>query len=513
MVCAMFDAAFLKGETWGFPGAPVEHVETHAAYVFLVNNRAFKVKKAVKLPYLDFSTPEKRKAVLEDELAINRVYAPELYLNVTEVRGEPVLVMRRFAAQALLSWRVAHHTLDDEIARELAETAAAAHGLAPRRDTPPGADIMLGLGAQISQAYTNAADIFPAADTLEFHALYEEALHRFRTLLNRRGLEGLVRRCHGDMHCGNIIVEDGKPVLFDAIEFSEKIATIDVLYDLAFLLMDLWRHGERRAANIVLNRYLHLRRSEENLSGLALLPLFLSTRAGVRALVTADLMHELTVSRSLKLRGDALDYFRASIAYLKPSRPRLICIGGFSGTGKSTLAARLAPDIGAVPGALHLRSDLERKHQAGIGEFERLPNESYTPAAAAAVYHVLLERAEAALKAGHAVILDAVFASDAERRMAAALALRLGVRFDGLWLKADPAVLKARVAARRNDASDATPDIVDRQLGYDLGTLNWLRVDASGGAAETLNSVRRLVLSSSAAAQRREPPKPPGSGG
>lgn len=491
-VCAMFDHAFLKGETWDAPGAPVEHIETHAAHVFLCRNHAYKIKKPVKLPYLDFSTVEKRSAVLHDELAINRVFAPDLYVNVIEKRGEPVLVMNRFDAKDMLSWRAEHGGIDDRLAESLAFMVAQSHAAVPRRETP-GADIMMGLGEQLSKAFTSSPDLFQSSETLEFHALYEEAQHRLRHLLNLRGEQGLVRRCHGDMHCANIVLQDGQPVLFDAIEFSERIATIDVLYDLAFLLMDLQRRGAPRAANLVLNRYLHLRRSLEDLSGLAVLPLFLSTRAGVRALVTADLVHELRIDQSLRKRGEALDYFRASLSYLKPPRPALVCIGGFSGTGKSTLSSRVAPVVGAAPGAIHVRSDIERKVSAGVGEMTRLPPSSYTRAASAAVYRAVLARAEQALKAGHSVIIDAVFASENERHAAQVLATRSGATFTGLWLDADPATLKSRVSLRRNDASDATPEVIDRQLGYDLGPVTWTRIDVSGSLEETDALIRRRL--------------------
>jgi aminoglycoside phosphotransferase family enzyme/predicted kinase len=488
----MFDPAFLTGETWGFGGAPVEHVETHAAHVFLVADRAFKIKKDVSLPYLDFSTVEKRRAVLEEELAINRSFAPDIYIDVIEVRGEPVLRMRRFPAQALLSRQMAQGRIDGQLARRLARMIAEAHAAAPRRETR-GVDIMMGLGAQLSNAFTSSADLFQPAETLEFHALYEEALKRMRPLLNDRSARGLVRRCHGDMHSGNIIVEDGEPKLFDAIEFSEKIATVDVLYDLAFLLMDLWWHGEHATANAVLNHYLHLRRSEEDLSGLALLPLFLSTRAGVRALVTADLVHELPVSGSLRQRGMALDCFRASIAFLKPRPPILICVGGLSGTGKSTLAAALAPMVGAAPGALHIRSDIERKVLAGVDEFQRLPADSYSRQASFAVYETCIARAAKALAAGHSVVLDAVFSRDSERQHAAAVARQHKTGFLGLWLEAPAESLTARVAARGADASDATPGVVAQQRTYDLGRLDWERIDASGSPAETLSRVRQRL--------------------
>lgn len=488
----MFNSAFLKGETWGFPGQPVEHVETHAARVFLVADRAFKIKKPVTLPYLDFSSLETRRAVLEAELEINRLFTPDLYLRLDEVGGEPVLVMRRFPAQDLLAWRAGHGGVDAGLAGRLADMVAQSHSRAPRRETR-GAEIMNDLGAQLSAAFTGSPDIFRPADTLEFHALYEASLRCDRQLLSERGERGLVRRCHGDVHCGNIFLEQGEPRLFDAIEFSEKIATIDVLYDLAFLLMDLWSAGERLAANVVLNRYLHLRRREEDLSGLSLLPLFLSTRAGVRALVTADLAHELALKNSMKERSQALDWFRSSIDFLKVSPPMLLCIGGLSGSGKSSVASALAPFLGAAPGAIHVRSDIERKVLAGVGETERLPEGSYSRQSSFEVYSACLARAEKALAAGHSVMLDAVFARQEERQAATELARRTRAHFAAAWLEAPPETLSTRVAARSGDASDATPAVVAAQLGYDLGTLDWPRVDASGTLADTLAGIRRTV--------------------
>ena len=482
----------MKGETWGQPGADVEHVETHAAHVLLVGTRAYKIKKDVKLPYLDFSSIEKRRDVVRDEFDINRAFAPEIYIGVSEKLGEPVLEMHRFDAKALLSRHLDHGGIDTDLARALARMVMKSHEVAPRRATP-GADVMTGLGAQLSLAFVSSTDLFRAAETLEFHVLYEDALKRLKNLLNRRGEQGLVRRCHGDMHCANIVVLGDQPMLFDAIEFSEKIATVDVLYDLAFLIMDLSQHGQVAAANVVLNRYLHLRRDAEDLSGLAALPLFLSTRAGVRALVAADLVHELKIEASLKPRDDALNYFRASLAFLKPSLPVLVCIGGLSGTGKSTLGLGLAPEVGAPPGAIHIRSDVERKAMAGVEETKKLPLSSYSHAGSFRVYQAMFGRAEHALRAGHSVILDAVFASESERSMVETLARKLGVAFTGIWLEAQPAMLKSRVFNRRNDASDATAEVIDAQLGYDLGRMTWERVDASGAFEQTLACVRQKL--------------------
>jgi hypothetical protein len=240
--------------------------------------------------------------------------------------------------------------------------------------------------------------------------------------------------------------------------------------------MDLDHRGLRPFANLVLNRYLQQR---DEAAALALLPVFLSTRAAVRAKVaaSAETMAE-SAEEKTKRRREAAGYFARALDYLAPAPPRLVAVGGLSGTGKTTLARALAPALGAAPGALHLRSDVLRKQLTDVAELERLPPEAYTPQASAAVYAALNCQAAAALAAGQAVIVDAVFAQPDERAAVEQVASDAGVAFDGLWLEADPAVMAARVTARRGDASDATSEVVERQLAYDLGGIAWPRLDA-----------------------------------
>jgi uncharacterized protein len=475
----MVDQRFFHGDTWGFPGTAVEHIETHAAHVFLCGDRAFKIKKSVKLPYLDFSSIERRRSVIENELVVNLVFAPDIYLNVTEKYGEPVLVMKRFPAEAILSRMVTHSGIDDQLSAALAAAIADSHKKAAVANIS-GAEVIRGLGRQLSDAFHESPDIFSSAASQEFDAHYDGFLERLTPLLDARGVSSLIRRCHGDMHCGNIVVIADKPMPFDAIEFSEKIATIDVLYDLAFLLMDLMKFDQNRAANLVLNTYLNLRRAEEDLSGLAALPLFLATRAGVRALVTADLIHEIAAVEVGVQLEQTQQYFRDCLNFLKPKKPKLICVGGLSGTGKTTLARSLSPVIDPPPGAIHIRSDVVRKILAGVGDTHRLSADHYTQANSTKVYDAVFARARNALSAGHSVVIDAVFGRENERTIAEATAKKLGLEIQGFWLEGKIDVLKRRLAARVDDASDATPQVVEAQFKQQHGQISWTRIEASG---------------------------------
>jgi hypothetical protein len=312
-------------------------------------------------------------------------------------------------------------------------------------------------------------------------------------LLTMRGNAGCVRRCHGDLHLGNIVLIDEVPVPFDALEFSEALATIDVLYDLAFLLMDLDARGDRQAANAVLNAYAAFEPVGGEIEGLACLPLFLACRAGVRAVVAMARTEQLAEEEQAELRAEIRRNAALAAAYLAPSPPLMIAIGGLSGTGKSTLAALLAAFIGPAPGALLVRSDVERKRLFGVPETQRLERQHYRIGTAQRVYSIVEDKARRGLAAGQAIIVDAVFAKQDERAAVEAIAREAGCAFVGLWLTAPAEMLIARVERRRGDASDADRRVVREQLGYDLGDIAWQQVDASGTPEHSLAETRRAL--------------------
>ncbi len=190
-----------------------------------------------------------------------------------------------------------------------------------------------------------------------------------------------------------------------------------------------------------------------------------------------------------------VQYFDHARRFIAPAPPRLIAVGGLSGTGKSLLARALAPEISPAPGAVVLRSDVERKLLMGSDEHAKLPPDAYTPAVNLRVYAVIVDKARRAIAAGHSAIVDAVFAAPQERAGIEQSASVLGVPFHGLFLTADLAVRRQRVGSRRGDASDADTAVVERQEQYDLARLDWLRVDASGSPEETLERARLALRS------------------
>ncbi len=465
-------------------GAAVKRIDTHAASVFLAGARAFKVKRAVRFPFLDYSTLAKRKSTCEAELRINRPFAPEIYRRVVAITREADGTLKLDGAGTAVEWAV--ETLSDALGR----AAAALHARASAVEAEPWIAALADYIEQNDAAFRALPDLFPPPE-VELLTTKSRAAHaRIRPLLLERGHRGLIRRLHGDLHLGNIVLLDGRPVAFDAIEFSALIASGDVLYDLAFLLMDLVERGLASSANVVFNRYLADTKRTEDLDALAGLPLFLSMRAAIRAKVTAARIEHAAPDKTAAIARGARAYFDFARRLIEPGAPRLAAVGGLSGTGKSALAYALAPQLAPAPGAVVLRSDVERKMLFGKDEHDKLPEAAYSPAVTARVYATIADKARRALAAGHSAVIDAVFAKPQERAVAAASAEILGVPFHGLFLVADLATRVARVSGRGRDASDADAAVARLQETYDLGTLDWRRIDASGTPEETFASAR-----------------------
>lgn len=492
----------------------VEHIETHGAHVFLCGNVALKLKRDVLYDYLDQSTPALRHALLKRELALNAATAPMIYRDVLAVTRATdgglclggtgktvdwVLRMHRFPAGCEMLQVAACGKLTRDVASALGRTIHDFHTRCPRHHAK--GDALMGeILDELERVLRPFDSMLDGTALGSFLPLARRHLDLLSTLLRDRAGRGAaegatgghVRRVHGDLHLRNLLLIDGQPVLFDALEFDDRLATCDVLYDLAFLVMDLCHRSLHGAANATLGAYLLAAAGSED-AGLSALPLFLSVRAAIRAMVV--LQTDQATGRSGANTKEARRYLSQALHALRPASPVVIAIGGMSGTGKTVLAHTLAPRIGACPGAVHLRTDTERKPD-GTGHADAA---AYSPQARGAVYDRMLARAETLIRAGHSVILDATFLDPAWRAAASDMAKRWAVPFHGLWLTAHPAILIRRVTARTQDASDADAAVVAAQVksmparpAIDSG---WTVIDAAGPPESTRAAAEAALVS------------------
>jgi aminoglycoside phosphotransferase family enzyme/cytidylate kinase len=487
-------------------GGERERIDTHAAIVFLGGDTAWKLKRAVWFPFLDFSTVEARHAACEAELGLNRRTAPDIYLGCQPIarqadgaltlggEGEAmdwVIVMRRFDQNLLFDRMAERGTLTTDHISELADEIAEFHGTAEKKPDFGGAKAIRWVVKDNIEELAAMPETFGEVAVHALKHLSEDALAKCANLLDERREAGFVRHCHGDLHLRNILLWRGRPTLFDSLEFDEKLACTDMLYDIAFLLMDLEHRGRRDFANLALNRYLQ---RTGDLGGLAAMPLFLSCRAAIRAKVEAS---GATVQRDETeadgMRAVARDYLSLATAFLAPHPPKLIGIGGESGSGKSTIAAAMAPRLGGAPGALVLRSDVTRKRLFGCRMEDPLPQEAYSGQATERTFDRLVEDAQAALAAGMTVIVDAVYADPAERDALEEAARKAEVPFRGFWIDVPLETRIERVSGRRSDASDATVEFLRAHPVREQGPMGWPRVDASGAVEVVTKRVLGMV--------------------
>ncbi len=535
IVAFLADGAAYDGIVADAAGMAVRRIETHCSVIFLIGDRAFKLKKAVKFSYLDYTDPAAREAFVLAELTLNRRTAPQLYLgrhkivrtadaklrlasaDASGAALDWILEMRRFPDDALLATLAEEDRLTPALMQDLADAIHRFHEAAEPAPSQGGAVAMRNvmMDALDNLRLQSPPLNLPFIEGLANHCMLPE-FASLEVLIDRRQAAGFVRRCHGDLHLGNICLYDGKPLLFDGIEFSDAISCIDTFYDLSFLLMDLCHRDRTDLANIVLNRYLD---RNGDIAGLATLPFFLSLRAAIRAHILAGASKTLddpvlaTSKEAASKKDEAIGYLDTA-RYMLDGRillsgelmdgsppltaprliaPQLIAIGGFSGSGKSTYAKALAPRFKPMPGARITRSDSLRKRLMQVAPETRLPPEAYTKETNDRVYAAMMEETATALRAGYTVIVDAAYLRETERHAIAAQAEQLRLPFTGFWLDVPQDVLASRIAARRNDVSDADLAVLRQQLGYDLGHIDWHRIDAAGEPTQTLAAMRAVL--------------------
>jgi aminoglycoside phosphotransferase family enzyme/predicted kinase len=470
--------ALLRPQAWPGGEAPVELVETHISWVFLVGDLAYKVKKPVRLDFLDFSTPELRRHFCEEELRLNRRFAPQLYLGLSTVvsTGQGLAVdvpgqvvdhavrMRRFDREEELDALLRRDAAAGELLEEFGQRLAGQHETAPRAGQDQS---WAHPGRTLEACRENFSELRrlgdePTRDRVEALAAWTE--RRFGELsprFERRLRAGRFRECHGDLHCANVVRHEGRLWGFDALEFDPGLNWIDVASDLAFLSMDLRARGHPGLAAALLDGWLA---ASGDFDALGVLRFYEAYRAGVRAKVSAIRRSQHPTPGEAD-RGETEHYLSCATDAARDRQPRLVVMTGVSGSGKSWLARRLLEPLEAI----RLRSDVERKRLAGLAAGEASDGTIYSPAMTRQTYSRLERLARGALQDGFSTVVDAACLRAGERRRFAQLARGLDVPFRLVSLESRRETLLGRIrdrAARGGDPSEATFGVLDRQLEF-----------------------------------------------
>ena len=488
----------LHPEVYDHPVKNIELIETHISWIVLTGDFAYKIKKPVNFGFLDFSTLEKRRFLCEQELLLNRRLAAALYLDVVSITGtfdKPVITitnttaninkstnnafeyavkMRQFPQSAQLDNMLAAGELHAEHMERIALLVADFHQQIPVADKAVNYGDSDVVYQPVEENFTQINEhLATNLYTDRLHALqsWNAVVHKkLKPVFEQRKMTGFIRECHGDMHLRNMLWLDNKPMAFDCIEFNPELRWIDVISEIAFLVMDLQDRKQVQLANRFLNTYLEM---TGDYAGLSVLPFYLCYRALVRAKVNALFLEQNNLSKQKREQSlvEFESYLELAISYTQQSSPKLILMRGVSASGKSTVSKQLLDEIGAI----RIRSDIERKRLFSIDAIDNTLNEIndgiYSTSASEKTYNKVLELAESVISAGYNVIVDAAFLKKEQREPFKFLAKRLNVPYVILEITAPADVLRQRIVERKNDVSDADLAVLNHQLS------NWQALD------------------------------------
>ncbi len=457
--------------------APIQLMQTHVSYVFLTGDYAYKVKKPVNFGFLNFSTLEARQHFCLEEINMNRQNAPEIYLDVLsinqtdnhqfELNGtgqavEYVVKMREFPQDDLFISLFEQGKLKEDHMEELGKIVAQFHFLAQTNDYIRSFGEVAQVRQAIDENYQQTEKYIGGPQTqqqFEETRQYTDAFFDNQPELFKSRIENQkIRECHGDLHLRNICLWKNKIQLFDRIEFNEPFRFVDVMYDVAFAVMDLEARDSKELGNAFLNTYVE---QTGDWLGLQVLPLYLSRQAYVRAKVTSFLLDDPGVPEAAKKEAmvTAADYYKLAWNYTQQRQGKLILMSGLSGSGKTTVARHLARKLGAI----QLRSDAVRKHLAGISLEEKGGAELYSDEMNQKTYDRLLELGIRIANQGWTVILDAKYDREAARTNAIATSKNHQLPVEIIHCTAPEAILRDRLSTRTDQVSDATADLITTQ--------------------------------------------------
>ena len=482
-----FIQAMLKPEFYDHSVQSCELIETHISWVILTGEFVYKIKKPVNFGFLDFSTLEKRKFYSEEELRLNRRLAPDLYLDVVPLTGsvdkpelngserafEYTVKMLQFPQEAQLDHVLARNKLQPEMIDSIANLIADFHQQIDIANNTsdfgtPGS-VYQPVNENFKQIRELVTDktILESLSTLDLLSTLErwnkDTFDKIKTILINRKNNGFIRECHGDLHLRNLAWQDNKPLAFDCLEFNPNFRWVDVMSEVAFLIMDLDDHKQPELAQRFLNHYLEI---TGDYGGISVLRFYLVYRAMVRAKVDAIRVHQSGISQqeSDEANKEFQAYLQLALSYTRPITPFIIITRGMSASGKSRWSQCLVEKLGAI----RVRSDVERKRmfniRSEVDSHEAVEQGIYNAAATSKTYLKLLEIAESILDAGLPVIVDATFSTSEQRSLFKELATKKQVRFIILEFTASNETLKKRIQQRENDVSDADLNVLENQI-------------------------------------------------